>query len=281
MLIIDMNQVMISNLMQQIGNHKNIKIEEDLVRHMVLNSLRAHKMRFGSEYGEVVIACDDTNYWRKQAFPYYKANRKKSRDESELDWNAVFTTLNKIREELKVSFPYKVIQVPHAEADDIIATLCEEFHPSEKILIVSGDKDFQQLQKYRNVYQYSPVQKKFIICNNPELFLSEHIMKGDASDGIPNFLSSDDCLVMGTRQTPLRSTKLSQWVLTDPEQFCTPQMLRNWKRNQTLIDLECIPDDVREEVLNQYFTQQKDRSKLFNYFVEHRLRGLMEHLSDF
>lgn len=276
-----MNQVMISNLMMQIGSYKNIPIEEDLVRHMVLNSLRSYKSKFTQEYGELVIACDDKNYWRKKIYPYYKANRKKDRDASDFDWNKIFETLNKIREELKKYFPYKVIQVQHAEADDVIATLVQESHGHENILILSGDKDFSQLQKYPRVKQFSPVQKKWINCPNPDLFLKEHIIRGDVGDGIPNFLSSDNVFVMGERQSPITTKKLQGWLLKDPEEFCNETMMRNYKRNQQLIDLNMIPEEIRKEVLDQFVSQQKDRSKLFGYFIEHRLKNLMENLNEF
>lgn len=281
MIIVDLNQVMISTLMMQIGNHKNIKLEEDLVRHMVLNSLRAHKVKFSAEYGEMVIACDDKNYWRKQVYPYYKANRKKEREASELDWNTLFESLNRIRQELKDYFPYKVIQVDHAEADDIIAVLVKEYHSQGKLLILSGDKDFGQLQKYPNVTQYSPVLKKYISCTNPDLFLKEHILKGDSSDGIPNFLSEDNVFVMGIRQSPVTSKRLAGWILQEPEQFCNEAMLRNYKRNQRLIDLEFVPDEIKTQTLEQYNTQIKDRSKLFNYFIQYQLKNLMEHINEF
>ncbi len=281
MIIVDLNQVMISTLMMQIGNHKNIKLEEDLVRHMVLNSLRAHKVKFSAEYGEMVIACDDKNYWRKQVFPYYKANRKKEREASELDWNTLFESLNRIRQELKDYFPYKVIQIEHAEADDIIAVLVKEYNHLGKLLILSGDKDFGQLQKYPNVTQYSPVLKKYISCTNPDLFLKEHILKGDSSDGIPNFLSEDNVFVMGIRQSPVTSKRLAGWILQEPEQFCNEAMLRNYKRNQRLIDLEFVPDDIKTQTLEQYNTQIKDRSKLFNYFIQYQLKNLMEHINEF
>jgi len=280
-IIVDLNQVMISTLMMQIGNHKNIKLEEDLVRHMVLNSLRAHKVKFSAEYGEMVIACDDKNYWRKQVYPYYKANRKKEREASELDWNTLFESLNRIRQELKDYFPYKVIQIEHAEADDIIAVLVKEYHSQGKLLILSGDKDFGQLQKYPNVTQYSPVLKKYISCTNPDLFLKEHILKGDSSDGVPNFLSEDNVFVMGIRQSPVTSKKLAGWILQEPEQFCNEAMLRNYKRNQRLIDLEFVPDDIKTQTLEQYNTQIKDRSKLFNYFIQYQLKNLMEHINEF
>ena len=190
MMIIDLNQVMISTFMSQIGNHTNVKVEEDLLRHMILNCIRSYIKKFKNEYGEVVIACDDRHYWRREVYPYYKANRRKSREASEIDWNVVFESLNKIREELKLYFPYRVIQADGAEADDVIGTLVEKFgNTHEKILILSGDKDFVQLQTYMNVKQYDPVRKKFVEHNDPSRFVKEQIMRGDAGDGVPNFLS--------------------------------------------------------------------------------------------
>lgn len=281
MIIVDLNQVMISNYMAQIGNHTNIAIDEDLFRHMVLNSIRAINSKFTSEYGEMVIACDAPRSWRKQLFPYYKANRKKAREKSELDWSAVFDSLNKVRDELKEYFPYRVIQVEHAEADDVIGTLVDQFH-GLPILIVSGDKDFVQLQSYMNVRQYDPVRKRFISHNDPAQFVREHIIKGDMGDGVPNFLSKDDTFVTGARQKPIRSAKLEEWTRLEPEEFCDEQMLRNYKRNEQLVDLSFTPKEIRDNVIEQYNQQAgKGRAKLFNYFVEHKLKNLMESLGDF
>lgn len=282
MLIIDFSQVMLSNIMVQIGNHTNAQLDEGMVRHMVLNSIRMYKTKFGPEYGEVIIACDATNYWRRTLFPYYKANRKKSQAASELDWKAIFECLNKIRDELLTVFPYRVIRVDTAEADDIIGTLAKEFgNTSEKILIISGDKDFQQLQTYMNVKQYNPVLKKFITCNDPSKFLKEHIIKGDSGDGIPNFLSDDNCLVVGTRQKPVTQKKLDEYLKKNPEEFCqTLTQLRNYKRNQQLIDLSKIPETVMESIMVEYNAQaNKKAPELMNYFIKHKLKNLMEHIN--
>lgn len=281
MIIADFSQICISNLMVQIGNHTNIEIEEDLIRHMILNSLRMYKQKFSHKYGEMVLAYDDKDYWRKRFFPLYKANRKKGRENSELDWSAIFTVLNKIRGEVSEFLPYKTIRVPHAEADDVIASLVMKYNMREKILILSGDKDFQQLQRFPNVEQYSPMLKKYIVCKNPELFLKEQIMRGDGSDGVPNFLSDDDCCVTEKRQTPIRTTKLEGWLLREPEEFCDERQLRNYRRNELMIDLSKVPDEIQHEVIHQYETQKPDRSKIFNYFIEYRLKHLMEHINEY
>ena len=283
MLIVDLNQVMISNFMAQIGNHTNIKIEEDLLRHMVLNSLRSYNAKFRNEYGEMIIACDDRGSWRRNVYPYYKANRRKDREKSELDWQKVFEVLNNIREDLKTYFPYRVIQIESAEADDVIGTLCQVYgNTSEKILIISGDKDFRQLHGYMNVRQYDPVRKKWIEENNPDRYLKEHIMKGDRGDGVPNFLSRDDCFVLASRQKPLTNKKLDLWITLEPEVFCDEIMLRGWKRNQQLVDLNFIPADIKEKIVESYNAQSgKQRDKLFSYFVENKLSNLLTDIDQF
>ena len=284
MIILDLNQVMISNLMVQLGNHTNTEVEENLLRHMILNSIRLYKNKFGKDYGELVIACADKNYWRRQIYPYYKANRKKAREKSELDWTKIFEALNKIRAELKEIFPYPTIQVDTAEADDIIATLCERYsmNSDEKILILSGDKDFNQLQKYKNVDQFDPVRKKWIRADDPYKYVQEHIMRGDTGDGIPNFLSDDDTFVSDKRQKPLTQKKIDAYLGKDPKEFCDAAMLRNYMRNQQLVDFEFIPADIKSRILSEYEAQSgKSRDKLFNYFIQNKLKNLMEDLQDF
>ena len=283
MIIMDLSQVMISNLMIQLGNHTNADIEEDLLRHMVLNSVRAYNVKFKDEFGEMIIACDAGNNWRRQVFPYYKANRRKNREKSEINWTAVFETLNKVRDELKYYFPYRVIRVDGAEADDIIGTLAQTYgNTNEKILILSGDKDFVQLQAYMNVQQFDPVQKKWRKTNDVDKFIKEHIIRGDTGDGVPNFLSADDTFVVGARQKPISQKKLDQWLNSDPKEFCDEKMLRGYLRNQQLVDLNFIPPDIKKEVLVQYEQQAgKGRDKLFNYFIERRLKLLLESINEF
>jgi hypothetical protein len=225
-----------------------------------------------------VIACDDRNYWRKQVFPYYKANRKKNRDASEINWAQVFDIFNKIKGEIKDNFPYRVIQVESAEADDIIATLVTE-NNNETILILSADKDFVQLQKYATVKQYDPIRKKWIKEDNPQQYLYEHILKGDQGDGIPNILSDDDTFVTDKRQKPMTQKKID---LFKSEGISHEMLKRNFARNELLVDLTKIPENIRNSVINKYNEENgKDRSKLFNYFISHNLKLLMDSVGDF
>ena len=286
MILVDMNQVTISNLMMQLGSKRDNELDENLVRHMVLNSIRGYRSRFHEAFGELVLCYDSKKYWRRDYFPNYKSNRKKDRANSGLDWNTIFETLNNIRDEIKETFPYKVLEVEGAEADDCIAAIVQHVAetPSEfeHILILSGDKDFIQLHKYNNVQQYSPTVKKFIKDIDPDIYIREHVLKGDRSDGVPNFLSPDNTFVDELRQKPLTKKKLETWIDLEPTDYCSDEMLRNYQRNKTLIDLECIPSDLKVKILEDYQNAEHgDRSKLLNYFIKKRLKNLMNDIGDF
>jgi len=290
MILVDLNQVMISNLMGQLYSSKTNEVDEDLLRHMVLNGIRSYRNKFSKEYGELVICCDDTNNWRKDSFPYYKAHRKTNRDESDLDWPNIFNCLNNIRDELKEFFPYKHIRVNRCEADDIIGTICHTEGVAlgdgkEKILVLSGDKDFIQLQVYANVSQYDPVRKKMIKHKDPAQYLLEHIAKGDRGDGIPNVLSSDDTFVSGGRQKPMRANRLEE-IMNLVQKYNVDELgeyewATGYQRNEILVDLINTPDELQEQILEQFEVDPGGRDGLFNYFVKKRLNNLIENISEF
>jgi hypothetical protein len=281
MILIDLNQVLLAGLMAQISGQKGVKIEEDLVRHMVLNILRGHIKNFKAEYGEVVLCCDNKNYWRKSVFPFYKAGRKKAREKSDLDWHLIFDTLSVIKSELKQFSPYKVVDVEGAEADDIIGTLVPRFAPHEKILILSSDGDFLQLQSYKNVKQYNPVLKKYLKSDNPSLDLKEKIIRGDKGDGIPNILSPDNCFVTESRQKAISKGKLNEFLTSEPSSYDENTKI-GFSRNQNLIDLSYIPNEIREKIISEYDSvKPAPRSQLLNYFITKKLKNMMDVIEDF
>jgi len=282
MIIFDFNQVAISNLMEQIGSSKT-PVDESLVRHMILNTIRTYVKKFKQSHGsEIVIACDNKKYWRREIFPHYKAGRKKAREASGHDWSTIFDCLNKIRDELKVNSPYKVLDVDSAEADDIIAVLSLKYSATQKIMILSSDKDFAQLQKYPNVEQFSPILKKAIKEPLPSAQLKQLIIRGDKSDGIPNILTKDDVFVTGGRQKPITEVKIIGWMNQEPKEFCNEDMLRNYARNEMLIDLTRIPESLKEAILHSY-DEAKGRTKqeFMNYMIANRLKNLLEVIDEF
>ena len=284
MILVDMNQISVASVMMHLNMEKTTAPDGNMVRHMILNSLRMYRSRFCEEYGELVLCYDSKHYWRKDFFPQYKSNRKKVRENSDKDWNAIFECLNEIKSELKESFPYKHLEVYGAEADDIIAALCLELEfDNGKTLILSGDKDFIQLHKYKNVSQYSPITKKMINDTNPKEYLKEHILRGDSSDGIPNVLSSDNTFTDGLRQTPLTKKKISSWMdhLFD-DVAPNDEVKRNYQRNKKLIDLTYTPKELSNDILMTYQdAPYGDRSKLLNYFIQKRLKNLTESIGEF
>ena len=287
MIIIDMNQISLASLMMHLNMTKTKEPDENMVRHMILNSVRMYRTMFHEEYGEVILTYDSKHYWRRDFFPQYKSNRKKGRETDGKDWDTIFEVLNKIKAEIKDNLPYKFLEVYGAEADDIIATLCKytqtekDRSKNEKIIIVSGDKDFIQLQKYLNVKQYSPILKKLVNGSNPETYIKEHILKGDTSDGVPNVLSPDNTFTDGLRQRPLGKKKIEAWLDMDISEF-KDEVKRNYQRNEKLIDLSKIPDELENEILTQFRgAPHGDRSKLLNYFIKSRLKNLTETIGEF
>jgi 5'-3' exonuclease len=285
MILVDLNQVLLSGLMAQISSQKNVQMEEDLVRHMILNVIRTHIKNFKNEYGEVVLCCDNRNYWRKTIFPFYKAGRKKAREKSDLNWTLIFDMLAKFKQELKDNFPYRVVDVDGAEADDIIGTLAPRQVAHENVLIISSDGDFLQLQKYNTgkykIKQYNPAQKKFIISNNPSQELKEKIIRGDKGDGIPNILSSADTFVREIRQKVLSKDKVDHYLMQEHTKYDENAHV-GFVRNQILIDLSFIPSDIKEKIINNYEeTKPAPKSKLLNYFIEKKLKNLMDVIEEF
>lgn len=287
MILVDLNQVLLSGLMAQISNQKNMKLEESLVRHMILNILRTHLKTFRKDYGEVVLCCDNRKYWRKDFFPFYKAGRKKTREKSDLDWHMIFDMLSKFKQELKEYFPYKVIDVEGAEADDVIGTLVPQKIMHENIVIISSDGDFLQLQQWNSkskfqVKQYNPAQKKFIFSENPLQELKEKIIKGDKGDGIPNVLSSSDCFVREVRQTPITKGKMDKLMEKNHELWEDENAKIGFSRNSVLIDLNNIPNDIKEKIINTYEeTVPASKKNILNYFIAHKLKNLMDVIEEF
>ena len=279
-----MNQISLASLMMDLNMRKSNEVDESMVRHMILNSIRLHRQQFQKEFGEVVLTYDSKHYWRREYFPNYKAGRRKGREKDDKDWDSIFGVLNKIKAEFKENLPYKYLEVYGAEADDIIATLCKNvtfFDEDENIMIVSGDKDFIQLQKYPNVKQYSPILKKYVNGHDPNTYIKEHILKGDTSDGVPNVLSPDNTFVDGIRQRPLGRKKIETWLDIHIDDL-PDEVKRNYQRNAKLINLDNIPEELEMEIMKTYKEAPcGDRSKLLNYFIQSRLKNLTNEIGEF
>lgn len=279
MLLIDLNQVVLSGLLVQISP-KDV-LNEDLIRHIVLNTLRNNIKKF-KEYNEVIICCDSRNYWRKKYYKHYKSHRKEIREKSALDWNLIFKTLNQIKQDLREYFPYKVIEVDGAEADDVIAVLTSRHSMSESVLILSSDSDYKQLHQYKNVKQYNPTLGVYVKSHDPVSELTEKVIKGDRGDNIPNILSNDDVFLTKTRQKPITAKLLQSLLNSGVESQLTEEQLLNYKRNRILIDFSFIPLDIKTNIIAEYENiTPSPRKNIYKYMVKNKLSMLLEHIGDF
>jgi 5'-3' exonuclease len=298
MIILDYSQIALSNILPFQNDIKRQSPEElkNLIRHTTLSTIKSYKKKYGKEYGEMVIACDGRNYWRKEVFPYYKAMRKVNREKSDLDWGLIFDTLAELRQDLIDNFPYKVLHIDGAEADDVIAIMTEYtqenlltegglFPEPQKVLIVSSDKDFIQLQKNENVRQWSPMQKKFVQGTKQEVreYTITHIVKGDSGDGIPNILSKDDVFVSGERQKPFSAKRLPEFYEKGIEACKNDEEKRNYQRNQQLVNFDFIPEDLAKTIISSYTDTKPsgDKNSVMEYLIKHKCRLLLDELEDF
>lgn len=300
MIILDYSQVALSNILSfqrdlTKGKTDNTEAAINIIRHAVLSSIKFYKKKYGKEYGEIVIACDGRQYWRRDHFEFYKGSRKKNREKSDLDWKLIFDTLSDIREDLIQYFPYKVVHIDRCEADDVIAALTKWvqnndlvteglYEEPQKVLIVSSDKDFKQLHKFGNVKQWSPMQKKFVESPKGNEYLIEHIVRGDSGDGIPNIYSKDDVFMNeGDRQTPVTAKKLAKFQELRIDACENEEQRRNWQRNQLLVDFEFIPEDVRQSVIDTYtgLKPKGDKMSIMNYLIKNKCRMLLDELEEF
>ncbi len=280
MILVDYSGIAISSLFAM-----KMEVNEQIVRHMILNSLRMYNLKYRAEYGRMVLAIDKGT-WRRDVYPEYKASRKKTRDESGFDWTELYRILDTVLEEIRTNLPYYVVQVENCEADDVIAALVEktqEFGQCEPVMIVSADTDFVQLHRYPNVRQFSNTQKSLVKDKDPVRFLREHVLTGDSGDGVPNILSHDKTFVNDERQKPLRKTRIDElcknWdkissLLSDEEK-------KNFRRNQVCIDLSFIPRDIKDRVINTYDSHPKPRNNVLSYLIGKRCSNLIECAENF
>ena len=249
-----------------------------------------YNKKYRKEYGELVIALDKTHgagcsNWRYDYFEHYKANRSKSREASGLDWGMIFNIIGGITDELRKHFPYRILEVPRVEADDIIGWLCEHKDPFEPVMIVSGDKDFRQLQRYPKVKQFSPIIRKQLIEKKPLEYIKEHIIRGDGGDGVPNILSAEDILVTeGTRQKSITKVLLDDWMFKPWNIIINGDetLQKRYDTNRLMVDLSLLPEiykDQIKEVASQPPTAKANR--LYSYFMKNKMRILLDCIEDF
>jgi hypothetical protein len=297
MILVDYSQVALASILTFQRELKGTESEvKNLIRHVTLSTIKSYKKKYGKEYGELVICCDGRKYWRKEFFEQYKGSRKKNRDASDLDWKLIFDTLSEMREDIAKHFPWRVIHVDRAEADDVIAVMTKWLQDNQlvqeglveetqKVLILSSDKDFKQLQLYPTVKQWSPMQKKYITATKQDIhdFMIEHIVKGDTGDGVPNILSKDDVFMVGERQKPMSAKRLAEFIDKGFDACKNDEERRNWHRNATLVDFKFIPEDVQKTIVDAYLSNKPngDKMTVMNYLMEHRCRLLLDEIEDF
>ncbi|ADE34877.1 RnaseH [Klebsiella phage KMI9] len=288
-MVIDISNISIATLMNNFKPKEQASITIEMIRHLVLDTLRFNVVKFKGEYPEIVIAFDDRNYWRRQKAWYYKKRRQIEHEESEWDWDRLNNFLNPVFEEIRQNMPYLGLKVEFAEADDIIAVVTKKaVGEGRRVLVVSADSDFTQLQKYNGVRQWSPPQKKWVTpkYGSPRNDLRYKNIKGDKKDSIACIKIRNDYIVTkveGERAPAVKSSELEAWLeADDPTTLMTPEWAARYKENEELRDFEFIPKDIENSIIEAYNTPKSgSKAKMERYFMDNKLSRMFEKLSDF
>jgi hypothetical protein len=285
LMIVDFSQIVISTI--QATFRPTDTLSTDLIRHVVLNTIRSNVLKNKREYPHIVLATDKGPYWRKKLAPYYKGHRKDQRDASDFDFKAIFEAMNIIREELIQWFPFRTMQIEGVEADDIAGVLVKRLgHLYHRILLISSDGDWAQLQTNRNIKQFSPMQKKWVLPSNgsPRLHLMEKVIKGDPKDCISNIKSVSDHLLSmkGTRQKSIFQKELDIWLHEPVENWAPDQFTKDrYYENLKLLDLTLIPEDIGDKIIAEFNKPVATGVGIFNYLVKHRMKELLGKVDEF
>jgi hypothetical protein len=255
-------------------------IDHNAAKSVLINTLLSYKRKFKNISTEMVICCDDKENWRKDIFPQYKANRAKARSKSTIMWKEMYELFDIIRSDVTQYFPWKILRLPRCEADDIIGTLAISYQ--QPIIVVSSDKDFGQLLKYSNVSLWSPYTGNYVKIANPKNATLEHVLRGDADDGVPNVLSPDTVFITeGVRQTPLTQKRIVECLEQIANGTADEDLRKRYKRNQEMIEFEKIPKYIQESILNAYQGYKMPKNDIFNYLVQNQLVNLLPYVNEF
>jgi hypothetical protein len=284
--LVDFNGIALGSILGQLNRGE--KLSENLVKHIILNNIRMYRVKYPeATWGKLTI-CTDSKSWRKDVYPQYKANRTASKEkDTKRDWDEIYRLINLTIDDLKSNFPYSIIGVPKAEADDVIGALTAHLTrpmAAEPVVIISADKDFIQLHRLGEVIQYSPMQQKMVKVDSPIKYMFEHLMKGDSGDGVPNVLSPDNAFTDKIRQTPMRKKVIEEWWEDRDrlKEVMPPEAFRNYMRNREMIDLSRTPKNIKDAAINALEDYKYNgRSDILTYLIENKMKMLIECAGEF
>ena len=289
--LVDLSQIALATAMHTLKPGEKISL--GLLRHIVLSSIKHNVLKFKKDgYSNVIIAMDNPtpSYWRREEAYYYKKNRQKSRDKIDFDWEGFFNSMKIISQEIKDNLPYIVSDIPKGEADDTIGVLAKYLsNAGHKVLIISSDGDFTQLQKYKNIKQWSAIQKKYVEVKgeSPEYDLMVKILKGDKKDGIAGIKVRSDYWythIEGERTPIIKTAFVKEMAESDDpiSLLSNEQEKERFLENKKLLDLDLVREDITKQILDNYNTYKvKGRSRIYSYFVKSGLTKLLKDVGDF
>ena len=216
---------------------------------------------------------DDT--WRKKYWVKYKSNRDKLKDSNNIKWDLVFENYLSFLDEIKSSFPVRVIRHKFSEGDDVIGTIV--LNTPQEHYIVSVDKDFQQLYEKGRVTIYSPLKQSTIEHPNPEFFIIEQCLIGQAKDNIFNIKTPldypDDKRKPGFGEKALEKVMIHGWK----EWLKENKLEERFEFNRNLIDFRRIPKVVQKGIMELYKVKNyPEPSRMYEFMKKYGWNSFLD-----
>lgn len=228
--IVDFSHLNVRNLfiaLQQAQPKKKdgLYITEQFIqyhKHLIFNSLQYIKNKFKNE---IILAIDGTNNWRKEVYPLYKANRSKAKEDNDVNFEEFFEETSKILTAIKDNFPFKVIKVDRAEADDIAGVIALEYGNEIDITLVTSDHDWLQVLSHTMTRMWDPIKKTNSLLSDFEntiintdygrmsRFTIIHSLIGDKGDGVPTitgFTKFSDNFLSYLRENGIKTQRVDK-----------------------------------------------------------------------
>lgn len=290
--LVDYSQLVLSTIMATF--RPNEPLDLDMLRHLILNTLRSNVLKNKKNYPFVIICVDNGTggYWRKKVAWYYKFKRAAQRDASGWDFSVIFDCMKTIEKEIRQYIPMTILDIPGCEADDHIAVMTKHFaNQGVPVLITSSDGDFTQLHKFPNVKQWDAIHKKWVSVKHgsslDDLFFK--CFKGDKKDGIAGVKATSSHYADGEGRSPALSSKLLETytaaaMISDDElKLVMPEAeFIRYKENRLLLDFECIPTEIQDKIINEFKGYKvPSPNGMMQYFTEHELKKLLPHMDEF
>lgn len=273
-LVVDLNNLVFATRYSKIKTPGRNRRKEEFVTELIFKEMITYIAKFSIEnkVDGIMVACDSPHVWRKDIFPSYKS----ASNHEDVYYDECIRAANLCKDFFRECTNSQILEVPRAEADDIIGVFCNESENVENI-IMSSDKDFIQLLS-ETTSLYSPTQKEWRKSEDPQFDLFVKCIRGDRNDCVPSAFPK----VYQTRLEKAWNDPLEMQNLVETVRKDGVKVFDALEMNLNLIDLSCVPEWLKENIRAAIMKppqKQFGEMKMMSFFGKHNLKKFSDMLT--